>query len=252
MTHPPAPETPENPAISSPAGGADQPQQPPQPQYGSPQQPIYAPPPSYAQQPPPVYAAPPVYAPPPTYVPPPAYAQQAAYAPQPSYSYPAGYALPAPGPGEPFDGAFHAGELNRPLYGASLGQAFTRFFKNYANFTGRASRSEYWWMVLVLFLAYFGLALAGGLLASAMEYASPPGASAADSLGGLVALVFLAALLGAIIPTLALTWRRLHDANLAGPMYFLTFVPYVGSLVVFVFTLLSPKPAGRRFDQIGR
>ncbi|MDQ0577416.1 hypothetical protein QFZ29_003639 [Agromyces albus] len=39
--------------------------------------------------------------------------------------------------------------LSAPLYGASLGQAVSRFFRKYATFTGRASRSEYWWWALV-------------------------------------------------------------------------------------------------------
>ena len=36
-----------------------------------------------------------------------------------------------------------------PLYGATLQQAVQRFFKKYAIFSGRASRSEYWWWALV-------------------------------------------------------------------------------------------------------
>jgi hypothetical protein len=38
--------------------------------------------------------------------------------------------------------------LDKPLYGATFGQAISRFFKKYATFSGRASRSEYWWWVL--------------------------------------------------------------------------------------------------------
>jgi hypothetical protein len=38
--------------------------------------------------------------------------------------------------------------LSQPLYGASIVQAITRFFKKYATFSGRASRSEFWWAYL--------------------------------------------------------------------------------------------------------
>ena len=38
--------------------------------------------------------------------------------------------------------------LEAPLRGASFGQAFARFFKKYAIFHGRASRSEFWWWFL--------------------------------------------------------------------------------------------------------
>ncbi|WP_298228535.1 DUF805 domain-containing protein [Gryllotalpicola sp.] len=38
---------------------------------------------------------------------------------------------------------------DQPLYGATFGQAFTRFWQRYALFYGRASRSEFWWWFLV-------------------------------------------------------------------------------------------------------
>src|SRR6185312_8282818 len=42
--------------------------------------------------------------------------------------------------------------LDQPLYGASFGQAIKRFFTKYATFSGRASRSEYWWVQLFNFI----------------------------------------------------------------------------------------------------
>jgi len=129
-----------------------------------------------------------------------------------------------------------------------MGAAFIRFFKNYANFSGRASRSEYWWMSLVFLLAFVLIGLVGGLLAAAFETA-PYGSGISDFAGGFLGMVFIVAYIGIIIPSIALAWRRLHDANLAGPLFLLVLIPYVGSLIVFVFTLLPPKPAGRRFDQ---
>ncbi len=60
-------------------------------------------------------------------------------------------------------------------------------------------------------------------------------------IGGLIALAM-------IIPNLAITWRRLHDANFAGPFFFLSFIPGVGGLIVFVLELLPSKPEGQRFD----
>ncbi|SKV78147.1 Predicted membrane protein [Mycobacteroides abscessus subsp. massiliense] len=45
-------------------------------------------------------------------------------------------------------GATDPRDLTLPLYGATFGQAITRFFRSYARFSGRASRSEYWWVML--------------------------------------------------------------------------------------------------------
>jgi uncharacterized membrane protein YhaH (DUF805 family) len=55
--------------------------------------------------------------------------------------------------------------------------------------------------------------------------------------------------LSTLAPSSALTWRRLHDANLAGPFFFLGFIPLVGWIIVLIFTLLPSNPAGARFDR---
>ncbi len=153
-----------------------------------------------------------------------------------------------PGPGEPYNGASSPADLDRPLYGATMGQAVSRFFKKYATFSGRASRSEYWWLSLfmliiaVVFGVLFGIIVATS--AQAMDDTGEiPGAAIA-----LLVVMFLFGL-ATIVPTLALQWRRLHDANLAGPFYFLSFIPSIGGIIVFVLSVLPPKPEGRRFDR---
>ncbi|MCB4208648.1 DUF805 domain-containing protein [Arthrobacter sp. UM1] len=59
-----------------------------------------------------------------------------------------GYGVQGATLGQPVGGTPE--NLDLPLYGATLPQAFTRFFKRYANFHGRSSRSEFWWMSLVV------------------------------------------------------------------------------------------------------
>lgn len=198
---------------------------------------------------------------PPQYQPAPQYQQAPQY--QPAYAQAGVYAQP--GPGEPFDGAVSADDLSRPLYGASFGQAIRRFFKNYVNFKGRASRSEYWWtqlflalIMLVPFIVYIvGLFLTLGGIAAGSTYDSSTGeyVAGADAVAGsgvvvlVIGVILMAAIwLGTLLPSLGLVWRRLHDANFAGPFYFLSLTS-IGSIVVLVFTILGPKPEGRRFDQ---
>lgn len=182
---------------------------------------------------------------------------------QPSYGAAAG----APGPGEPFDGAASPDDLSRPLYGASFGQAIKRFFKNYANFKGRASRSEFWWIALFAFLIQLipfilyviGLGSMTASLAAGTTVDSEGNIVAMDASGtgggvalftiGLILMIVIG--LAMLIPGIAIHWRRLHDANFAGPFWFLTFVPSVGSIIVLILTLLPSKPEGRRFD-VGR
>lgn len=175
---------------------------------------------------------------------------------------PPSYATPGlggtPGPGEPFDGATSPDQLQRPLYGASFGQATKRFFKNYANFKGRASRSEYWWAQLFIFLIELvPLALyIIGLVMMGANFVAVEGSDVAAVESGLgtgialltIGLILLIVIgLAVLIPSLAITWRRLHDSNLAGPFYFLALTS-VGAIIVFVMTLLPSKPMGRRFD----
>ncbi|SMX99480.1 Protein of unknown function (DUF805) [Brevibacterium aurantiacum] len=75
-------------------------------------------------------------------------------------AYPAGPGATGPGAMGPGAGGFGGQprgaaspeDLSLPLYGASFGQAVKRFFKKYTHFSGRASRSEFWWMALFAFL----------------------------------------------------------------------------------------------------
>ena len=166
--------------------------------------------------------------------------------------------------GQGYDGFGHGGsprgatspdDLSLPLYGATFVQAVKRFFKNYAKFSGRASRSEFWFAylftILVAIIPYI-LGLSGsaiaGLSASGDSYnATPPaGATALMAIAGILLLV---AFVATFIPTLAVSWRRLHDANLAGPFYFLGCIPFVGWIIFIVLMVMESKPEGQRFDR---
>ncbi|MGK0742387.1 DUF805 domain-containing protein [Leucobacter sp. Z1108] len=153
-----------------------------------------------------------------------------------------------PGPGEPYDGATSPSVLNRPLYGATFGQAISRFFKNYATFSGRASRSEYWMLTLfmVIVSAVFG-ALIG--IVTATAGVTEDGTAELPGLAIALLVVLSIFALATLVPSIALQWRRLHDVNLAGPFYFLALIPSVGGLILFIMSLLPPKPEGRRFDK---
>ncbi|MGP9694559.1 DUF805 domain-containing protein [Brachybacterium sp. AOP25-B2-12] len=51
-----------------------------------------------------------------------------------------------------------------------------------------------------------------------------------------------------IIPTFALTVRRLHDANFSGLFLLLGFVPFIGGLIVTILLLMPDREEGSRFD----
>ncbi|WP_125098748.1 DUF805 domain-containing protein [Leucobacter chromiireducens] len=193
------------------------PTQPTPPQYAPPQ---YAPPAA------PQYAAP-QYAPP--------------QAPPYDATYPGpAWALPAPGPGEPFDGARDPRDMTRPLYGATFGQAIARFFRGYAQFDGRASLSEMWFSRL-----FTALLLLAWLVMIPVVLALPTRTATDAAIA--VFFVGVLATLALALPAIACSWRRLHDANFPGPLWFLTFAPF-GDVAVLVLLLMRSRPEGRRFD----
>jgi uncharacterized membrane protein YhaH (DUF805 family) len=152
----------------------------------------------------------------------------------------------------PQEQAYQAGTGEPPLwapyYGAPFPVAIRRFFKKYATFTGRASRSEYWWWVLVAVAVgiIINIITAAGGASGATVAAD---GSAVPGPGAAVGLVLLAIWgLATIVPSLALTVRRLHDVNLSGWLVLLGLVPFLGGIALLVLTVLPPKPEGQRFD----
>ena len=83
----------------------------------------------------------------------------------------------------------------------SFGKAVQLFFENYVNFTGRASKSEYWWGFLFTFL--MSLTIIGGI--------------------------------ACYIGMLSLTIRRLHDIGKSWPWIFMGLVPYAGFIILIVY-----------------
>lgn len=111
-------------------------------------------------------------------------------------------------------------------------------FNNYADFSGRASRSEYWQFQLlnfiVMFVASFLAAFGSGL-----------GPSSATFMFGVVLGVFW--ILISAVPNIAVTVRRFHDHNVSGWWYpgrlLLGLIPYVGILAI-LFLLITMARAG--------
>ncbi|MBW4041078.1 MAG: DUF805 domain-containing protein [Acidobacteria bacterium] len=138
-----------------------------------------------------------------------------------------------------------------PLYGASPTIAYARFWRRYLVFSGRASLSEYWWAALLNVLAAVVLGAVGGILLAVGGSLAAQGSAIAavpNALGAVLVFVLALYVLGLIVPGIAISVRRLHDANLSGLLYLLVFVPSVGWLIVTVLTVLPSNPDGRRFD----
>lgn len=101
--------------------------------------------------------------------------------------------------------------------------------EHYADFSGRARRSEYWWFWLINLGAIIVLAVVGSAI-------SP------DVGPALVGLWFLATL----VPHLAVTVRRLHDTNKSGWTILIAIIPVV-SLILLIFLLVDGDRGPNRY-----
>jgi uncharacterized membrane protein YhaH (DUF805 family) len=106
--------------------------------------------------------------------------------------------------------------------------------KNYAVFSGRSRRKEYWYFVLcnvIVSLVLSGLDALLGTFSSSANL---------GLLSGIYALAI-------IIPTLAVSVRRLHDIDRTGWWVLIHLVPVIGSIVLLVFAVLDGTPGENRF-----
>ncbi len=106
--------------------------------------------------------------------------------------------------------------------------------RRYADFSGRSRRKEYWMFILLQILIIIPvivmLGVLGALDGGGDEFSGP-------------SLIFLIVIglffLAMFIPSLAVQVRRFHDQDKSGWFVLLGFIPYVGSLIVFVFMCLD-------------
>jgi uncharacterized membrane protein YhaH (DUF805 family) len=106
-----------------------------------------------------------------------------------------------------------------------------RAFRKYADFKGRARRSEYWYFKLFNFLVLIAF------------YIPVIALIIADSKLVIIPAVLMGLyILGIVIPSLAAVARRLHDTGRSGWFYLLGFIPIVGDIILLIFTVEDSKP----------
>ena len=134
-------------------------------------------------------------------------------------------------------------------------------FRRYAEFSGRSRRLEYWGFTLlnvIVILLIMAVAMAFGFSFTALS-SIEKGADPSLALGsGFYLLMGLIAVYGLaiIIPSVAVTVRRLHDRDMSGWWYLgfivLGAIPFVGWIanIAFLVILCLPGTAGpNRFGE---
>ena len=91
---------------------------------------------------------------------------------------------------------------------------------NYANFEGRARRSEYWYFILFHVIILIILATTSILV------------------GEFFMIVYALYALATLIPYFAVVVRRLHDIGKSGWFFFVSLIPFIGGiwLLILLFT----------------
>ena len=95
-------------------------------------------------------------------------------------------------------------------------------FKKYFVFKGRASRSEYWWFQLIVSPSYF----------------------ISEVLDNEISFFFLGITLITLIPAISVGVRRLHDTNKSGYFLLISFIPFIGGLIL-LFLLIPEGTKGK-------
>lgn len=102
----------------------------------------------------------------------------------------------------------------------TFGESIQTCFSKYADFTGRASRSEYWWWFLFVFLATM----------------------AASVVNDKVSALFSIAVM---LPGLAVGTRRLHDIDKSGWFQLLFLIPIIGWIILIYWAAQEGKEPNR-------
>lgn len=100
---------------------------------------------------------------------------------------------------------------------------FITVMKRFADFQGRATRSEYWYFILAVLIISIVVGIVEGATGGSQG-------SGSGVLGTLISLIF-------VVPGLAVSVRRLHDTGRSGWWILIQVIPIIGFIVLLVFTV---------------
>jgi uncharacterized membrane protein YhaH (DUF805 family) len=113
---------------------------------------------------------------------------------------------------------------------------YLKVLKQYADFSGRARRKEYWMFVLFNMIFAIVAAILDNVLGIAME------GTGYGPLYGIYALAVL-------IPGLAVAVRRLHDVGKSGWMILITLIPLIGAIWLLVLLVTDSNLGENQYGQ---
>lgn len=131
-------------------------------------------------------------------------------------------------------------------YQVSLGTAVSRAFSKYCTFTGRASRSEFWWFALFNFL----VAIAVEILTVIIGVGTATSDSGIFLITGIPMVLMSIYNIVILLPSWGLFFRRLHDVGRSGWWWLIGLIPLVGPIVLLVFLCSPSQPFQNRYGMV--
>jgi len=113
-------------------------------------------------------------------------------------------------------------------------KAVKHAFKNYANFRGRTSRSQFWWFVLFMVAASVAI-----FIITEVGIATSEDPQLWNTLAQVGTIMIIVWFLATILPVSAIWFRRLHDSNKSGWWYSLTAASSISGFVLVVLSALQ-------------
>ena len=122
-------------------------------------------------------------------------------------------------------------------------------FSKYATFSGRASRSEFWWWYLFVSLVNLVMSFIWNMSTMGMLNSATSVEAMLAGMFNWAYYLWIVVSLALLLPTLGVIWRRLHDTNRSGGFYFLGLIPIVGIIVLLVFWVQDSTPGANRYGE---
>lgn len=117
---------------------------------------------------------------------------------------------------------------------------YIKVLKQYADFSGRARRKEYWMFFLINFLISFAIGFVSGFIA---------GINPESTMASATIILPLAYSLAVFIPSIAVGVRRLHDTNRSGWWLLISLVPIIGFIVLIVFFVQDSQLGANQYGE---
>ena len=127
----------------------------------------------------------------------------------------------------------------RPAHMMSFMDATKSCLQQYVGFSGRASRSEYWFAYLSFMVAVVGMLILTIISAFII-----------DVLATLMGLLTFGLYIGGFLPLLAVSVRRLHDLGKSGWMMLVMFIPFVGGILLLVWFVSDGEAANNAYGPV--